>query len=49
MSVKYIDDKGEFIQEGLAESGAPYRYGIKELKELVMTSLPAKDAPPSRL
>jgi len=39
MPVKYVDEeKGTLVEDSLRDSGAPARYGIKTLEELVSMS-----------
>ena len=40
MSVKYVDEAtGDFLPGALEKTGAPTRYGIKTMEELVAPSL----------
>lgn len=41
MGLSYIDESGNFIAESLKDSGAPQRFGIASLDDLVKSSLPS--------
>ena len=44
MDTKFVDPStGEFLAEGLAQSGAPSTYGIKTLEQLTKSSIPTTD------
>lgn len=43
MGLEYIDEAGNFNEQNLAETGAPLRFGIKDLPALLKSSLPKSD------